>query len=66
MGGEKKTQPVSVLSLLEKRCSLAFSDGLFWERCAARIALVAPRSHLDYVAFEGGDHRVEGLSAGIC
>lgn len=51
VGGEKKTQPVSVLSLLEKRCSLAFSDGLFWERCAARIALVAPRSHLGWCGF---------------
>lgn len=48
-GGEP--QPVSVLSLLEKRCSLAFSDGLFWERCAARIALVAPRSHLGWCGF---------------
>lgn len=51
VGGEKKPQPVSVLSLLEKRCSLAFSDGLFWERCAARIALVAPRSHLGWCGF---------------
>lgn len=45
---KKTKQSVSVLSLLEKRCSLAFSEGLFWERCTPRIAVIAPRSRLGW------------------